>query len=236
MGDTDLVGNLHRLIAFDLDGTLIDSRRDLADAANDLIAALGGEPLAEDTIVDMVGEGAGRLVQQALAAAQVPAPPDALARFLAYYDERLLNYTRLYDNVIDVVRGARAHGRVAVLTNKPLAPTERILAGLGVRGLFDDVVGGDGPHPRKPDPASLLALVRAAGATAATSIMVGDSPVDYATAVNAGTHCCLVSYGFGFGKFSPDELKGDECIAADAAELGQAIDRFFNVASGARST
>jgi phosphoglycolate phosphatase len=233
MGDPDVVGNLHRLIAFDLDGTLVDSRRDLADSANDLIVDLGGEPLAEDDIVTMVGEGAGRLVQQALTAAQVPQAPDALARFLAYYDQRLLNHTRLYDGVADVVRAARAHGRVAVLTNKPLAPTERILDGLGVRELFDDVVGGDGAHPRKPDPASLLALIGAAGATAGSSIMIGDSPVDYETARRAGTHCCLVSFGFGFSKFTADTLKGAQCIAADAGELASAIDRFVR---GSRST
>jgi phosphoglycolate phosphatase-like HAD superfamily hydrolase len=89
------------LIAFDLDGTLIDSRRDLADAANALIAELGGEPLSEDAIGSMVGEGAAVLVRRALRAARVLEPPDAVARFLALYDTRLLNHTRLYDGVID---------------------------------------------------------------------------------------------------------------------------------------
>ncbi len=227
MGDSDFVGHISRLIAFDLDGTLIDSRRDLADAANDLIAELGGEPVAEEAIVAMVGEGAGKLVDRALAAAGVAQPADAVSRFLRYYDDRLLNHTRLYADIAGVVDGVRGHGRLAVLTNKPLAPTERILEGLGIRDLFDDVVGGDGPHPRKPDPASLLALAAAAGATADTSVLVGDSPVDYETAVNAGAHCCLVSYGFGFDKFAPGQLTGNVSIAADAAALARELQRFI---------
>jgi phosphoglycolate phosphatase len=226
MGDADIVGHLQRLIAFDLDGTLIDSRRDLADSANDLIVELGGAPIGEDAIVEMVGEGAGKLVQRALAAAAVPQPPDAVPRFLAHYDKRLLNHTRLYDGVIDVVRRARAYGRVVILTNKPVAPSERILQGLQVRDLFDAVIGGDGPQPRKPDPASLLALMEDTGATPASSILIGDSPVDYETALRAGTHCCLVSYGFGFAKFPPDGLPGVDRIAADAAELEAIIDDF----------
>jgi phosphoglycolate phosphatase len=220
------MGHLHRLIAFDLDGTLIDSSRDVADSANDLIQELGGTPLATDTIVAMVGEGAGKLVERALETAHLPTPPDALSRFLAFYDQRLLNHTRLYDGVIDVVRRAREHGRVAVVTNKPLAPTERILQALQIRDLFDAVLGGDGPQPRKPNPAALLGLVTEADATPDRSILVGDSPTDYETAVRAKTHCCLVSYGFGFAKFPAGALPEGTWIAADAAGLAAIIERF----------
>ncbi len=88
------MGHLHRLIAFDLDGTLIDSRRDLAESANDLVVELGGTPLPEDDIAGMVGEGASMLVRRALTAARVEEPADAVARFLEFYDRRLLNHTR----------------------------------------------------------------------------------------------------------------------------------------------
>jgi phosphoglycolate phosphatase len=219
------VGNLHRLIAFDLDGTLIDSRRDLADSANDLIATLGGTPLPEDAIAAMVGEGATLLVRRALTAAGVAEPPDAVATFLEFYDARLLNHTRLYPGVDDVVRRAREHARVVLLTNKPKRPSERILEGLGVRDLFDDVVGGDGPLPRKPDPAALLALAGDAGARPATTLMVGDSPIDYRTAVNAGTRCCLVSFGFGFRTFAGAEPP-DVWIAPDVGALTEIVEQF----------
>jgi phosphoglycolate phosphatase len=226
LGDADFVGNVHGLIAFDLDGTLIDSRRDLADAANDLIVELGGLALAEEAIAAMVGEGAALLVRRALAAAALAEPPDAVSRFLAFYDARLLNYTRPYPGVLDVVRLAREYGRVAVLTNKPKLPTERILAGLGIRDLFDDVVGGDGPLPRKPDPAALFALMNSADASIQTTLLVGDSPIDFRTARNAGTRCCLVSFGFGFRGFAAGEPDASAAIAADADELAHIIREF----------
>jgi phosphoglycolate phosphatase len=229
------VGNLQRLIAFDLDGTLVDSRRDLADSANDLVTQLGGSPLPEDDIARMVGEGAALLVRRALTAAAVDEPPDAVARFLAFYERRLLNHTRPYPGIVDAVREAREHARVVVLTNKPTRPSERILDGLGMLDLFDDVVGGDGPLPRKPDPAALLALMDTAGADIGTTLMVGDSPIDYQTAVNAHVPYCLVSFGFGFVNFRPEHALAIEWVAADAAALAGRIRSFAATSSNEAS-
>ena len=226
MGNANVVGDLHRLIAFDLDGTLIDSRRDLADSANQLVAELGGAPLTEDAVTGMVGEGAAMLVRRALAAAGVRDIRGALARFLEIYDARLLDHTRLYDGVVDAVRHARTLGKVAVLTNKPAAASERILAGLDVRGLFDMVTGGDGPCGRKPDPAGLGALMQEAGAAPDTTLLVGDSAIDHETAQRAGVHCCLAAFGFGYARFPTDRLRGDEWIVRDARELRTALDEF----------
>jgi phosphoglycolate phosphatase len=220
------VGDLHRLIAFDLDGTLVDSRRDLADSANELIVELGGSPLPEDAIGRMVGEGAAVLVRRALTAARVTDAGAALRRFLAIYDTRLLRHTRVYAGMTDVVRFARSLGRVAVLTNKPLAPSEEILKGLGLRALFDFVIGGDGPLPRKPDPSSLKALIQEAGATAETSMLVGDSAIDHETAVRAGVRCCIVSFGFGYGSVAMERLRDGDQVAADAAQLRDALAAF----------
>ena len=125
------MGDVRRLIAFDLDGTLVDSRRDLAQSANQLIVELGGPELPEDAIGRMVGEGAAVLVGRALAAAGLDDQPRALARFLEIYDGRLLNHTYAYEGVVEAVQVARRHARVAVLTNKPAGPSERILVGLG---------------------------------------------------------------------------------------------------------
>ena len=223
------MGDLHHLIAFDLDGTLIDSRRDLADSANALVAELGGTPLSEEAIGRMVGEGAALLVRRAVQAAGVRIPDlsRTLQRFLEIYDAHLLNHTRLYDGMADVVRLARTHARVTVLTNKPLAPTERILEGLGVRELFDDVVGGDSPLPRKPDPSGLFAMMRSAESSAEHTLLVGDSAIDLETANRAGTRCCLVSFGFGFEGLPPERVSGREWIAADAAALSEVIELFL---------
>ena len=166
------MGNIQRLIAFDLDGTLIDSRRDLADAANDLIAELGGSPLPEDAIAAMVGEGATLLVRRALTAAGLAEPPDAVARFLAFYDARLLNYTRPYPGIVDVVRLAREARARRGAHQQAEASNRTDPRGAGMRDLFDDVIGGDGPLPRKPDPAALFTLMEAAGAGRHATLLV----------------------------------------------------------------
>ena len=222
------MGHIQRLIAFDLDGTLIDSRRDLADSANQFIVELGGQPLPEDAIAGMVGEGASVLIRRALAAAHVGEPPDAVTRFLAIYDTRLLNHTRPYDGVIDAVRRAREHARVVVLTNKPRRPSDEILAALGMRDLFETVVGGDGPYARKPDPQALIALMAEAAATPETTLMVGDSAIDHETALRAGVRCCLCAFGFGFRNFPQERLSGHEWVVKDTAELTARMDEFAN--------
>jgi phosphoglycolate phosphatase len=247
------VGDLHgRLIAFDLDGTLVDSRRDLADSANQLITELGGTPLPEEAIGRMVGEGANVLVERALRAAGVlvvDLPNEggsdentdgshnsvvvasgfsrkALDRFLAIYDDRLVNHTRAYDGIREAVTDAGRHARLAVLTNKPTRATERLLEALDLRPLFDDVIGGDTSWPRKPDPASLQELMRRAGAAARTTLLVGDSAVDHETARRAGAACCLASYGFGFDTFPRERLTGSEWIVRTPAELAGIFTQF----------
>ena len=220
---------MSRLVAFDLDGTLVDSRRDLAESANQMVVELGGRPLAQETVVGMVGEGASVLVRRALAAAELPDSPAALGRFLEIYDERLLQFTVVYPGVREVVESARRSARTAVLTNKPLRHTERLLKGLGIRQLFDDVVGGDGPHPRKPSPDGLRALMAASNATGAATLLVGDSMVDYETARLAGTTCCLVTWGFGFLRIPWDTLPPGQWIARDAAALAEGIESWRGI-------
>jgi phosphoglycolate phosphatase len=203
-----------RLIVFDLDGTLIDSRRDLAASMNVLLVATGGAPLPEQAIGRMVGDGAAALVARAFAAAGREAPPDALDRFLAIYDDHLLDHTRPYEGIPEVLATLRSRATLAVLTNKPLRATRRILAGLDLARFFsdDDVVGGDGPFARKPDPAGLKHLMASAWASPAETTLVGDSLVDWRTAHNASAHVCLVRYGFGFDGVPIDQLRADAVV------------------------
>lgn len=208
-----------RLIVFDLDGTLIDSRQDLADSANALIVERGGRPLPVEAITGMVGEGAALLVRRALTAAGLePDLQTALPRFLELYDERLLAHTTLYEGTREALSTLAGVATLGVLTNKPQKPTETILAGLDIAGYFRHVIGGDTPFGRKPDPAGLRHLVEAAGVPPGEAVLVGDSAIDLRTARAANVPICLVRYGFGFPLVSA-ELRGDETIADSPRSL-----------------
>ena len=124
------------LIVFDLDGTLVDSRRDIAEAANTLLEECGAAPLPEERIGRMVGDGAATLVARAFAAAGMAAPADALERFVAIYGSRLLLNTRPYPGIPDVLSQLSQRAALAVLTNKPIASTRRILDGLDLARYF----------------------------------------------------------------------------------------------------
>ncbi len=195
------------LFVFDLDGTLVDSLRDLAESANAVLEECGCQPHPEEAIGRMVGDGAATLVARAFAAADCPAPADALDRFLRVYNSRLLRFTRPYDGIPDLLQALAGRGTLAVLTNKPLGATRRILDGLELSSFFGDrVLGGDGPFPRKPDTGGLLQLIAATGVSPLQSMMVGDSVVDYQTGKGAGVHICLARYGFGFHNFPLEQV------------------------------
>jgi phosphoglycolate phosphatase len=216
---------LPALFVFDLDGTLIDSRRDLADSANDVVVSWGGRALAVEAVTRMVGEGARVLVARAFEAAGLGAAPDtALAEFLSIYDRRLFNHTRPYDGAGDMLAWAAAHGPVAILTNKPLAPAERLAAHFGFSAHARRIVGGDGQWPRKPAPESLLALAAAEGVPPEATLMVGDSRIDFDTARHAGTRICLAKYGFGWEQFPIERLRGDEVFIDAPRDLPAAIE------------
>ena len=206
------------LVAFDLDGTLVDSSGDLASSGNALLESYGAAPLPARAVVGMVGDGARELVRRLLAATGVEVPLDeALARFLAFYDERLLATTRPYDGIIALLEHLRSHARLAVLTNKPLGPSERLLSGLGLREYFDDVIGGDAAFGRKPSPDGLLALLDRARVPPSRALMVGDSLTDLRTAHGAGVPACLVRYGFGFA-LVPDNDSATAAFLVDRPE------------------
>jgi phosphoglycolate phosphatase len=209
-----------RLIVFDLDGTLVDSRRDLAESANQLLEQCGAPPLAEPAIGRMVGDGAATLVARVFAAADVRQPSDALARFLALYNGRLLRFTRPYAGIPELLTDLHARATLAVLTNKPLAATRLILDGLDLARYFGDrVVGGDGPFPRKPSPDGLAHLIADAGVVPAVTMLVGDSVIDWRAAHDAGARSCVARYGFGFDGFPLDALTESDFLIDHPAEL-----------------
>jgi phosphoglycolate phosphatase len=214
-------------IVFDLDGTLVDSVGDLAAAASELVTSLGGRPLSATEVARMVGDGAGVLVRRALAASELDVSiPDALARFLEIYDRRLLETTVAYEGVPEMLLLVSRQARLSVLTNKPLVPSRRLLEGLGLLHYFHAVVGGDDPLGRKPAPSGFQSLVRGAE----LAVLVGDSPIDWQTAVNAGSDFVWARYGFGAARF--EGVPDTPYVIDRPAELAQVIDRVRAIRSG----
>ena len=210
---------------FDLDGTLIDSRRDLADSANAMLATYGAPALAEETVAAMVGCGAATLVARAVAASNIVAPLDeALQRFLSSYDQRLSRHTRPYDGIprmLDDLSGTQT--AMALLTNKPMAQSVRLLEIFGLAKYFRWIVGGDGPWPRKPSPDGMRHLMHQASAGPLETILVGDSAVDLITSRNAGVRICLARYGFGYADLPADDLRGDEALVDTPSEIAMVV-------------
>jgi phosphoglycolate phosphatase len=209
------------LAVFDLDGTLIDSRRDLADSANEMLAGYGAPPLADERVVSMVGGGAATLVRRVLEEASVDAPIEpALARFLAVYDRRLVNHTRPYEGIPGLLDElGRRPIVMALLTNKPLEQSVAILERFQLSKYFRWVVGGDGPWPRKPSPDALRYLMELASLGPGETMLIGDSTVDLQTSRNAGVRICLARYGFGFADIPSDDLRGDELVIDSPAAI-----------------
>jgi phosphoglycolate phosphatase len=210
------------LLIFDLDGTLIDSKEDLANAVNAARAHMGLGPLANETVHSYVGNGAPVLIRRAMGPQASEAQLDeALAYFLGYYREHMLEHTRLYDGVREALDEFRAHSfAMAVLTNKPVRFSRDLLAGLGVDGHFFQVYGGNSFEQKKPHPMGVETLMRECGASAAGTWMIGDSAVDIRTARNAGVRSCGVTYGF-----QPESLAEEppDILINHAAELPRVL-------------
>jgi phosphoglycolate phosphatase len=213
------------LAVFDLDGTLIDSRRDLADSANEMLAGYGAGPLDDARIVSMVGCGAPTLVKRVMAAAGIDMPvEDALPRFLSAYDARLTHHTRPYDGIAALLDELQSRQTpMALLTNKPLDQSNRILEAFGLSKYFRWLVGGDGPWPRKPQPDGIRFLMEQAGTTDADTVLIGDSTIDLQTARNAGVRICLTRYGFGFADVPGADLRGDESLVDTPGEISMVL-------------
>ncbi len=186
-----------RALFFDLDGTLIDSRLDLAASVNATLVYMGHAPLADDVIFGYVGKGAPALVERVLGeGATEEDVRRGLDYFLSYYGAHMLDHTVIYPGVCEGLERLKEY-ELAVLTNKPVRFSKRILEGLGLARYFRVVYGGNSFETKKPDPQGANALLRDLGVSPLEAMMVGDSDVDVRTARNAGTWVCGVTYGLG---------------------------------------
>jgi len=186
-----------RALIFDLDGTLIDSKQDLIHSVNAMLVETGRERLHEDTISGYIGHGAPKLVARALGNGAAEAEREqALKFFLAHYEEHKLDSTCAYPGVAEALEELREFS-MAVLTNKPVRVSRRILEGLGLVKYFRTVYGGNSFETKKPDPLGARKILHEFGVAPQEAMLIGDSEVDVQTARNAGMLAATVNYGFG---------------------------------------
>jgi phosphoglycolate phosphatase len=214
-----------RLVVFDLDGTLIDSRQDLCNSVNATLQNFGLSALPDAVIASFIGDGAAMLIRRALAVpGELPAgaaAPDerffdeAFAFFLAYYRAHKLDYTQVYPGVLESLDALKtlpdgSTRQMAVLTNKPVGPARAICQGLGLAPYFFSIYGGDSFATKKPDPLGLLTLMEEAGAAPGETLLIGDSDVDIRTARNAGAWA--IGCTFGLAPESLEEVQPDALV------------------------
>jgi phosphoglycolate phosphatase len=188
----------YQLVIFDLDGTLIDSKQDLVDSVNATRAFLQLPPLDAAVIASYVGHGAAVLIRRVMGPeASEDTVATALDYFVRYYHDHCLDATTLYEGsreMLDALRAADV--QMAILTNKPVRISHRIIEGLGLGGHFFRIYGGNSFEQKKPHPVGIETLLRESGMAASATLMVGDSNVDIETARNAGVDACGVKFGF----------------------------------------
>jgi phosphoglycolate phosphatase len=194
-------GHTAKLLIFDLDGTLVDSREDLANSINAMLRHFKKKELPHEVIASYIGDGAPMLVRRALGDPDDENfVQDALLYFMAWYREHKLDSTYVYDGIKEALNAIQKSRdgmplKMAVLSNKPVGPSRAIVEALGLGPYFFQIYGGNSFHTKKPDPAGVQALLEESGAFAEETIIIGDSDIDVLTARNAGIFSVGVTYG-----------------------------------------
>lgn len=186
---------MKRLLLYDLDGTLVDTRDDIARAINHMLAALSQPVLAVREIERLVGRGIERLIRDALGSDEPDRIREGVRLFADYYRQHLTESSAVYPGAVaalDLFRGATQ----VVLTNKSNPFTEELLERLGLRRHFAHVIAGNSGYPKKPDPAAVHWLLARCGVTPQEALLIGDSPIDVQTGRNAGIDTVILTHGF----------------------------------------
>lgn len=188
---------MKKLIFYDLDGTLVDTRDDIAQSVNHMLRQLGKPPLPIPAVTSYVGKGLKNLIANCLQENESGNGilERAVEIYHTHYTEHLLDQSRLYPGVLETLTYFK-NRKQAVVTNKPSPYSIRILEGLGVADYFIDMIAGENEYPRKPDPAGMKALLEKNNVSPEEALLIGDSCVDVQTGRNAGVFTIVLSQGF----------------------------------------
>ncbi len=186
---------MKKLIAYDLDGTLVDTREDIVRAANYMLSVMGREPLAADKIHSYVGHGLHDLIKSCLASSDEKEIEKGAKVYRRYYGEHMMDSTCLYPGSLEVLEHFKDR-RQMVITNKPSPFSEEMLEKLGVAPYLSVILTGSSKHPPKPDPTAFLQALSSQGVRPEEALLVGDSEVDLETGRRAGVDTALIAHGF----------------------------------------
>lgn len=220
-----------KLILFDLDGTLVDSARDLALAVNHMLQRIGRETFDSEVIRSWVGNGAQTLVKRGLSGSseideniEHELFEEALDIFLDFYANNLCVETISYPNVVGTLKNLKNQGyRLALVTNKPYDFIAPLLEGLEMNGLFELCLGGDSLEKKKPHPMPLLHVCERLGVDASECVMVGDSKNDILAAKAAKMHSIGVTYGYNYNE--PISVYQPEHVVEEFSAIAQLLSR-----------
>ncbi len=186
---------MKQLIIYDLDGTLVDTRADIAQAVNHMLAVLNAAPLDPPRIERFVGRGLHHLIKSCLRTDDSKQIEKGTNIYREYYAKHMLDHTVLYPGAKEVLEYFKGRFQ-AVITNKPNPYSRQILEALGVVSYFCEIVAGDTDYPKKPDPTAVLSIMKREKVQAAETLFVGDSLIDIETGRNAGIETVVISHGF----------------------------------------
>lgn len=203
-----------KLLILDLDGTLVDTIRDITDALNYALGPYGLNNLSIEETTPMVGEGLTRLVEKVLGNKKIQPRDEITERFLGYYSEHLTDNSTLYPGVEKTLKQLTKY-RKAVISNKREYLSTRLLNELNMLKPFDLIVGSDTTPERKPSPVPVHYVCNKLGISPLESVVIGDSKYDIEAGKNAGTKTIGVTYGYGTG----EQLKGADYIIDSFSEL-----------------
>jgi phosphoglycolate phosphatase len=205
-----------KLIAFDFDGTLVDTKQDIANSVNLTLEHLKLSSLPHEKIYSFIGNGVRPLLTRALNGANVCSISEAIAIFIKYYDDRLMDTTKFYPHCQDALEFF-SNKTLSICSNKPSRFIKKILSELKSLDKFSTIVGGDDPDTKKPNPQGLINILSANGVLPNEALMVGDNPVDIETGRKAKVTTCAVTYGLSDKKSLEDEKP--DLMIDDISEL-----------------
>jgi phosphoglycolate phosphatase len=209
-----------QLLVFDFDGTLVDTKRDIADSVNLTLEELGLRTLDRDTLFTFIGKGVNHLMTRSLEGSGCDDLSRAIDVFMKHYEAHLMDQTCLFPNCRETLQHF-ARKENTILSNKPTQFITRILDALDWRAPFSTIIGGDLMPEKKPDPGGLRHILKQHGVRPEEALMIGDSLVDVETAKRAGIKVCGVTYGHA-GRASLETAQPD-WIIDDLAELKQFV-------------